>query len=102
MQLDEFTAKRKYIKVTCQKTIDKQDQDFLRIDASITQWAHPDIEYQYLLQNLVMDFKYDSVFDSKFLDIAKIKIRNNHKSYKTEESYVEFLKEKGERDYFMA
>lgn len=54
MQLDEFTNRRQYIKVTITRSNDKQDQDYFRIDKRFARWPHPDCEYQFLMENLVL------------------------------------------------
>ena len=45
MQLDEFTAKRQYFKVTVTQVVDKQDQDYFIIEESIAKWPDPKVEF---------------------------------------------------------
>jgi len=54
MQLDEYTAKRQYYKVTCTQVVDKQDQDYFIIEDSIAKWPDPKVEYQYMMDNFVL------------------------------------------------
>ena len=54
MQLDEVTVKRSYIKLTCQKTTNKQDHDHFRVEKDIARWAHPEVEYQFLMECLAL------------------------------------------------
>ena len=35
IQFDEFTSSKSYIKITCERTIDKMEQDFILIDTSL-------------------------------------------------------------------
>lgn len=45
MQLDEITIKRQYIKLSCQRTTNTEDQDHFRVEKDIARWAHPDVEF---------------------------------------------------------
>ena len=54
MQLDDFTIKRSYMKVTCTKTVDKQDQDFFRVDQDICKMPAKEVEYQFFMNNICL------------------------------------------------
>ena len=54
MQLEEEHAAQEYYKVTVTRSVDKQDQDFCRIECDAAHWPHPDVEFQYLMENLML------------------------------------------------
>lgn len=45
MQLDEEHAAQQYYKVTVTRSVDKQDQDFFRIECDVARWPHPAVEF---------------------------------------------------------
>ena len=50
--MDEYTQSRSYIKLMCQRTVNKQDHAQLLIPQEMVQWPSFDSEYQYLMQNV--------------------------------------------------
>ena len=55
MQMDEESRSRSYIKLTCQRTTNKQDHAILLIPLETITWPSLDSEYQYLMQNVILN-----------------------------------------------
>lgn len=77
MQLDEHHAAQQYFKVTITKSIDKQDQDYFRIECDVSKWPHPDVEYQYLMENLVLKQMRNPSTGDTIIKTCGLKIRNH-------------------------
>ena len=60
--------------MTC--TVDKQDQDNFRIECDFAHWPHPDVEYQYLMENFVLKQKKNAATGGINIKISGLKIRN--------------------------
>lgn len=81
MQLDEINSKKTYLKVTCSRTIDKQDQDYFKIEESTCRFAHPDVEYQYLMENLILRQVRNQNTGEININVVGLKIRNNESRF---------------------
>ena len=102
LQLDEYTITRSYIKVTCQKTIDRQDQDDLRIEKKVAKWAHPDVEYQYLMECLELkQCIYESTSEINVKQV-EINIRSDEARFRSDDAWNCWLTDFGKVEQFMA
>ena len=77
MQLDEVTEAREYYKITVTRTSDKQDTDYFRIEKDIVKWPHPDVEYQYITENLSIKQVKNDVTNDYNIEVTGLRIRNN-------------------------
>ena len=80
MQLDEQTVKKEYIKVTCTKSIDKQDQDYFKIEREVARWPK-EVEYQYLMENLVLRQIVNATTGEININVVGLKIRNKESRF---------------------
>lgn len=76
MQMDEVHAAQEYYKVTITRSTDKQDQDYFRIECDVAKWPHPEVEYQYLMENLVLKQMRNPSNGETIIKICGLKIRN--------------------------
>lgn len=102
MQLDEITIKRQYIKLTCQRTTNKQDHDHFRVEKDIARWAHPDVEYQYLMECLALKQVEDPVSAATTIDFVGLKIRADESRFCSDAAWNAFLRSSRATETFMA
>jgi hypothetical protein len=99
MQLDEDTVKRRYIKVTCTRTIDKQDQDYFKIEKDIAMWGH--VEYQYLMENLILRQIVNQNTGEININVVGLKIRNQEDRFSSDSYWISHLRSIGSPEIFM-
>jgi len=92
MQLDDLTAKREYYKVTCTQCVDKQDQDYFIIEKDIARWPDPAVEYQYILENMVLKQVIKPVTGEVNINICGLMIRNGEHRFKSEDNWLAYLR----------
>lgn len=102
--MDEHTKLRRYRKITCQLTTNKQDQDWFVYDHNIGIWAGQkfagfDTVYQYLLAEMRI-FQDDD--ESQKIQAIMLKISDLGNHYLTDDSYENHLKENQLVEHFMA
>jgi len=102
MQLDEFTSARSFLKVTCTKQGDLQDQDFFRVDQSITHWPHEEVEFQYLMENIRLRQERNSLNREINIKKVSLQIRNNESRFECDMAYNKWLHQSGETERFMS
>lgn len=101
MQLDEYTAKRQYYKVTCTQVVDKQDQDYFIIEDCIAKWPDPKVEYQYIMENFVLKQIIKPVTGEVKISICGLMIRENEHRFASEENWVAYLRSHRVPEVFM-
>ena len=62
--------------MTCTKSIDKQDQDYFKIERSVAKWADDAVEYQYLMENLILRQLVNQNTGEININVVGLKIRN--------------------------
>jgi len=102
MQLDEITIKLQYIKLTCQRTTNKQDHDHFRVEKDIARWAHPDVEYQYLMECLALKQVEDPVSAATTIDFVGLNIRADESRFCSDTAWNAFLRSSRATETFMA
>jgi hypothetical protein len=102
MQLDEITIKRQYIKLSCQRTVNKQDHDHFRVEKDIARWAHPDVEYQYLMECLALKQIADPVSAETTIDFVGLNIRADESRFRSDVAWNSFLRSNRAIETFMA
>lgn len=103
IQIDEYTKKRRYRKITCERTSKRQDQDWFVYDWTIGIWSgkrfyRQDTVYQYLLAELAVIQNMESG-DIKSI---RLKIRGFDDCYKNDKHWVNHLKDNVRQEHFMA
>ena len=91
MQLDEFTAKREYYKVTCIGTCYKQDQDYFIIEEAVAKWPDKSVEYQYIMENVVIKQVIKPTAGEVRIHICGMLIRNDTERFESEQSWLQYL-----------
>jgi hypothetical protein len=103
MQLDEVNEKREYLKVTVTRTDEKQDQDFFKIDRDVARWAHADVEYAYLMNNLILRQDFNQSSGELEINHIGCYIRKAEEWYKTDYTWLAFLRQTPDIvEFFMA
>ena len=74
MQMDDYTYNRSYIKLTCQRTINKQDHAQLLIPSELIKWPSLDFEYQYLMQNILLEQSIDQKSGEVMIESVGLRI----------------------------
>lgn len=60
--------------MTCTKSIDKQDQDYFKIEKGVARWGEQ--EYQYLMENLILRQIVNANTGEININVVGLKIRN--------------------------
>jgi hypothetical protein len=102
MQLDEQTIQRSYIKLTCQKTTNKQDHDHFRVEKSIARWANPEVEYQFLMECLALKQIEDPVSGETTIDFVGLNIRADEARFRSDKAWNHYLRSNRFTESFMA
>lgn len=102
MQLDEEHAAQQYYKVTITRSIDKQDQDFFRIECDVARWPHPEVEFQYLMENLLLRQKKNAATGEINIKIAGLKIRNMEYKYSSDHAWIGHVRMTGQLEEHMS
>ena len=93
MQLDELTEPREYFKVSVTRTQDKQDQDYFKVETDVAQWASSEVEYQYVLENLVLKQVYNEATHEFDIDYCAMRIRNREDRFVSDHAWISWLRE---------
>ena len=72
--MDDYTYNRSYIKLTCQRTINKQDHAQLLIPSELIKWPSLDSEYQYLMQNILLEQSIDQKSGEVMIESVGLRI----------------------------
>lgn len=102
VQLDDFTVKRSYLKLTCQKSNDKQDQDHFLVHRDIILWPDPAVTYQYLLDCLVVRQKLNQRYNEAEVQEIALEIRKGVERFESEQTWQAHLKKHKIVEHFMA
>ena len=100
--MDEYTIKREYLKLTCQRSTNKQDQDFMIVHFEVLKWPHAAVTYQFLMECLELKQGYDQRYNEPTVDKIKLMIRKQAERFSSEKNFEDWLRQSNVRETFLA
>ena len=65
-------------------------------------WAHADVEYQYILENLVLKQVYNEATGEFDIDYCAMRIRNREERFVSDHAWINWLRSNNLAEHYMA